>query len=68
MKKFQQILPRISLVAIHKPLLRPLLDYGGINYEQPHNVPFCEKLESVEYKAALAITGAIQGTSRNKTY
>ena len=24
----------------------------------------CEKLESVQYKAALAITGAIQGTSR----
>ena len=68
MKKFQQILPRILLVAIHKPLLRLLLDYGDINYEQPHNVPFCEKLKSVEYKVALAITGAIQGTSRNKTY
>ena len=27
-----------------------------------------EKLESVQYKAALAITGAIQSTSRNKTY
>ena len=29
---------------------------------------FCEKLESVQYKAALAITYAIQGTSRNKIY
>ena len=29
---------------------------------------FCEKLESVQYKAALAITGAIQGTSRKKIY
>ena len=29
---------------------------------------FCEKLESVQYKAALAITGAIQGTSRDKIY
>ena len=29
---------------------------------------FCEKLESVPYKAALAITGAIQGTSREKIY
>ena len=28
----------------------------------------CEKLEAVQYKAALAITGAIQGTSRDKIY
>ena len=27
---------------------------------------FCEKLESVKYKAALAVTGAIQGTSCEK--
>ena len=29
---------------------------------------FCEKLESIQYKPALAITGAIQGTPRNKIY
>ena len=29
---------------------------------------FCKKLESVQYKAALATTGAIQGTSRDKIY
>ena len=29
---------------------------------------FSEKLESVQYKAALAITGAIKGTSREKIY
>ena len=29
---------------------------------------FCKKLESVQYKAVLAITGAIQGTSHNKIY
>ena len=27
---------------------------------------FCNKIESVQYKAALSITGAIQGTSRDK--
>ena len=31
-------------------------------YEQPHNESACEKLDSVQYKVALAITGAIQGT------
>ena len=28
----------------------------------------CEKIEFVQYKAALAVTGAIQGTSREKIY
>ena len=31
-------------------------------------ISFFEKLESVQYKAALAITGAIQGMPRNKIY
>ena len=61
-------MPRKSLVTIYKAFLRPLLGYGGIIYDRPHNVSFCEKLESVQYKAALAITYAIQGTSRNKIY
>ena len=29
---------------------------------------FCEKLKSEQYKAALVITGAIQGTSHSKIY
>ena len=33
-----------------------------------HNESVCEKLEYVQYKVALAITGAIQGTSREKIY
>ena len=48
--------------------MRPLIDYGDIIYGQPQNESFCEKLESVQYKAALAITGTIQGTSREKIY
>ena len=31
-------------------------------------MPFCEKLESVQYEAALAIIGTVQGTSGNKIY
>ena len=48
--------------------MRTLIDYGEIIYDQPQNESFCEKLESVQYKAALAITGAMQGTSRDKVY
>ena len=55
-------------MTIYKALLRPLLDYGDIIYDQPHNESACEKLESVQYKVTSAITGAIQGTSREKIY
>ena len=61
-------MPRKSLLTIYKVFLRLLIDYGDIIYDQAHNESFCEKLESVQYKAALAITGAIQGTSRDKIY
>ena len=68
LKKLRYSLPRKSLITIYKALLRPLLDYGDIIYDQPHNESVCEKRESVQYKVALAITGAIQGTSRKKIY
>ena len=68
-KKLRHNLPRKSLVTIYKAFLRPLIDYGDIIYDQPQNESFfCEKIESVQYKATLAITGAIQGTSRDKIY
>ena len=43
-------------------------DAMDIIYDQPHDVFFCEELKSVQYKAALTITGAIEGTSCNKIY
>ena len=46
----------------------PLIDYGHVIYVQPQNEYLCEKIESVQYKAALAIIGAIQGTSCEKIY
>ena len=45
-----------------------MVDYGAIIFDQPENKSFCKKIESVQYNAALAITGAIQGTSREKLY
>ena len=67
-KSLRHSLPRKSLLTIYKAFLRPLVDYGDIIYDQPQNESFCEKIESVQYRAALAITGAIQGTSRDKLY
>ena len=59
-------MPRKSLQTIYKTFLRPLIAYGEMIYDRPQNESFCNKIESVQYKAALAIRGAIQGTSRDK--
>ena len=49
-----------------------LSNIGGtaayITNDQPHNESFTNKIESVQYNAALAITGAIKGTSRERLY
>ena len=67
-KKLRYMFPRKSLMTIYKAFLRTLIDYGDIIYDQHQNEPFCGKLESVQDKAALAITGAIQRTSCDKMY
>ena len=67
-KQLAHSLTRTSLMTIYKAFLRLLIDYGDIIYDQPQNDFFCEKLELGQYKAALAITGFIQGTSCNKFY
>ena len=67
-QKLQSILLRTSLVIIYKLFIRPHLDYGDVVYDQPSNNAFSNKLETVQYNAALAITGAIKGTSREKLY
>ena len=67
-KKLSNILPRDALLTIYKSFVRLHLDYGDIMYDQPQNESFCNKLESIQYNAALAITGAIRGTSKVKLY
>ena len=61
-------MPRKSLVTIYQAFLRPLIGSGDIIYDQLQNDSFSEKLQSIQYEAALAITGAIQGTSCDKIY
>ena len=67
-RKLHHILPRHSLLTIYKTFIRPHLDYGNIIYDQPNNQAFSNKLEAVQYNAALAITGTIRGTSRINIY
>ena len=49
-------------------LYAPFLDYGDIIYHQPDNGSFCQKIESIQYKVAPAITGAIHRISQTKLY
>ena len=66
LRKLQNILPRPALLTIYKCFIRPHLDYEDIIYDQAYNLSFHQKLESIQYNAALALTGAIRGSSREK--
>ena len=67
-RKVPPIILRAALLTIYKSFLRPHLDYGDVIYDRAFNESFQNKLESVQYNAALAITGAIRGSSREKLY
>ena len=66
LRKLQSVLPRITLVTIYKAFVRHHLDYGDILHDQAFNNSFNDRLESIQYKAILAITRAIRGMSRVK--
>ena len=56
-RELQPVILRAALLTIYKSFLRPRLDYGDAIYDHAFNDSF-----------ALAITGAIRGSSREKLY
>ena len=67
--KLQTVLSREALLTIYKSFIRPHFDYGGVIYDQSYNDSFHAKLKSYQYKAAaLAMTGAIKGSSTERRY
>ena len=52
---------------MYKSFVRPHLDYGEIIYDQPNNESFNQKIEITQINIALAITGAIKGTSQKRS-
>ena len=68
LQKFQQVLRRPSWVTIYKDFIRFHLDYGDVIFNQAFNNSFHQRLESIQYNAPLAITGAIRGTFKEKLY
>ena len=67
-RKLHNFLPRAALITMYKAFIRHHLGYGDILYDQAYNKSFYQKLESIQYNACLAITGAIRGTSKEKLY
>ena len=65
LRKAPNLLPRTTLITTYKASVRPHLDYGDTLYDQAFNLSFQQKLESIQYRACLAITGAMRGTSRD---
>ena len=65
LRKLQTLPP---LITIYKSFIRPHLGYGDMIYDQTFNMSFQQKMETIQYNAALAITGALRGSSREKLY
>ena len=54
-RKLNKALPQHSLITIYKSFVRPHLDYGDIIYDQPNKESLNQKIERIQYNAALAI-------------
>ena len=64
---------KVSFLFFLSSFVRPHLDYCDVIFHVPHKVGLSlsntmEEIEKVQYKAALAITGAWQGSNRSKLY
>ena len=68
LRKIYHYTPRNSLITIHKSFIRPHLDYSNVIFDKTSNATFSNRIESAQYNAALAITGTIRGTSKEKPY
>ena len=48
LRKFQNFLPRKSLLTVYKSFIQKHLDYGDIIYDQNYNTSFHQRLESLQ--------------------
>ena len=77
-KHLSQFLPLKTLDQMYKALVRSHLDYCDIIYHTPPQQyqpslgvtlnSLMKKVERIQYQAALAVTGAWQGSNRSKLY
>ena len=62
-KRSSENIPHNCLLKMYKYFIRPHL-----NYVKPKCDNFQNKMKKFQYRASLAITGGIQGTSREQLY
>ena len=62
------MLPRQALITIYKSYIWPHLDCGDTIYDRTFNSSFHQNIESIQCNDALAITGAIRETLKEKIY
>ena len=78
LKHLSKFLPLKTLDQMYNVLVRSHLDYCDIIYHTPSHInqpslgmtlhSMMEKVERIQYQAALAISGAWHGSSRSKLY
>ena len=64
LKKYRWLLPRVALEQIYLAMIRPILEYGQIIYDNC-SASAAQTIEHIQRKAALACTGAYRHTSYN---
>ena len=67
-RELSKLPPRQTLISIYEAFVRPHLDYSDVLYDEAFNSSFHAKMEFIQYNGSLAITGAIQITSKEKIY
>ena len=60
MNKCYKIIGLIKKLLIYESFVRPNLAYGDIIFNKPKNESFKSRIESIQYKGCIAVTGAIQ--------
>lgn len=57
-----------ALITSYRAFIKPHLDHSDVVYDQAFNARFNKNLESIQYTACLALTGAITGTCKERIY
>ena len=67
LKRLKYVLDRHTLQILYKSFIRPLLEYASAVWDNCTEYEK-HKLESIQYKAALVVSGAMKGTGRTNLY
>lgn len=64
LRKLKFRLPRKTLQTLYKSLVRPILEYGDVVFDDS-SITLSQKMEAIQYDAARTCTGAFLSTNRN---